>query len=54
MLDQVRAGSYKLSVTCPEGLDVYPLQFHRSESGAPFITTEGRRTASKSINLEAR
>ena len=51
-LDQVRPGNYKLSFTCPEG---WMFTRYSSTGGErrSIITTEGRRTASKSINLEA-
>ncbi len=51
-LNQVRAGSYKLSFTCPDG---WMFTRYSSTGGTrrSIITTEGRRTASKSINLDA-
>lgn len=51
-LDQVRPGSYKLSFTCPEG---WMFTRYSSTGGErrSIITTEGRRTASKSISLDA-
>ena len=51
-LSQVRAGSYKLSFTCPDG---WMFTRYSSTGGErrSIITTEGRRTASKTVQLEA-
>lgn len=51
VLDQVRAGSYKLSVTCPDGL-MFTRYSATGREMRSIITAEGRRTAGKSIVLE--
>ena len=51
VLDQVRAGSYKLSVTCPDGL-MFTRYSATGREMRSILTAEGRRTASKSITLE--
>ena len=44
VLDQVRAGSYKLSVTCPDGL-MFTRYSATGREMRSIITAEGRRTA---------